>query len=125
VKGIEHFRTPLSRGIEIMEYMRGRVSGLAIPTFVVDAPHGGGKIPVLPTYVVSTSPTHTVLRTFEGMLVSYPEPTAEAAAAAPAQGGDGAPGVWDLASGKATAIGPSKSSRLRRRALKVRCRSEL
>ena len=76
VRGVEHFRTPLARGIEIMEYLRGRLSGLAIPLFVVDAPHGGGKIPVLPTYVVSTSPTHTVLRNFEGMLVSYPEPAA-------------------------------------------------
>jgi lysine 2,3-aminomutase len=121
VRGIEHFRTPLSRGIEIMEYMRGRVSGLAIPTFVVDAPHGGGKIPVLPNYVVSTSPTHTVLRNFEGMLVAYPEPTAEAAASAMAAGGDSAPGVWELATGKATAIRPSKSSRLRRRAMKVLC----
>ena len=46
VRGVEHFRTPLSRGIEIMEYLRGRLSGLAIPTFVVDAPEGGGKIPV-------------------------------------------------------------------------------
>ena len=57
VRGVEHFRTPLSRGMEIMEYLRGRLSGLAIPTFVVDAPHGGGKIPVLPTYVVTQSPS--------------------------------------------------------------------
>jgi len=119
VRGVEHFRTPLSRGIEIMEYMRGRVSGLAIPTFVVDAPQGGGKIPILPPYVVSTSPTHTVLRNFEGMLVSYPEPTAEAAASQASAGGDSAPAVWDLASGKATAIRPeNKSGRLRRRAMK-------
>jgi hypothetical protein len=74
VRGVEHFRTPVSRGMEIMEYLRGRLSGLAIPTFVVDAPHGGGKIPVLPTYVVSQSPTHTVLRNYEGMLIAYPEP---------------------------------------------------
>jgi lysine 2,3-aminomutase len=74
VRGVEHFRTSVRKGIEIMEYLRGRVSGIAIPTFVVDAPHGGGKIPVLPTYVVSMSPTHTVLRNYEGLLVSYPEP---------------------------------------------------
>jgi len=102
VRGVEHFRTPLARGIEIMEYLRGRVSGLAIPQFVVDAPHGGGKIPVLPTYVVSTSPTHTVLRNLEGMLVSYPEPYAT-------------PGVWDLAGGGASSLRPEKSGRLKRR----------
>ena len=56
VRGVEHFRTPVTKGMEIMEYLRGRVGGLAIPTFVIDAPHGGGKIPVLPTYVVSQSP---------------------------------------------------------------------
>jgi lysine 2,3-aminomutase len=128
VRGVEHFRTPISRGIEIMEYMRGRVSGLAIPTFVVDAPHGGGKIPVLPTYIVSSSPTHTVLRNFEGMLVSYPEPGASvgatAQAAAPAGAAQSSPGVWELASGKATAIRPAKSNRMRRRELKVLCRNE-
>ena len=106
VRGVEHFRTPLARGIEIMEYLRGRVSGLAIPQFVVDAPHGGGKIPVLPTYVVSTSPTHTVLRNLEGMLVSYPEPYA-------------APGVWDLAGGGASSLRPEKSGRLKRREKKA------
>jgi len=124
VRGVEHFRTPLSRGIEIMEYMRGRVSGLAIPTFVVDAPHGGGKIPVLPTYIVSSSPTHTVLRNFEGMLVAYPEPSAAAECKAPAAAAAGSPGVWELATGKASAIRPTKSTRLRRRELKVLCRDE-
>ena len=99
VRGVEHFRTPLSKGIEIMEYLRGRLSGLAIPTFVVDAPHGGGKIPILPNYVVSTSPTHTVLRNYAGDLVSYPEPRPEGATDASycASLSDG--GVWSLACG--------------------------
>lgn len=111
VRGVEHFRTPLSKGIEIMEYMRGRVGGLAIPQFVVDAPHGGGKIPVLPNYIISMSPTHTVLRNFEGMLVSYPEPSAKA----PADGArQESPGVWDLASGKAAAITPESQRQVRR-----------
>jgi len=119
VRGVEHFRTPLSRGIQIMEYLRGRVSGLAIPTFVVDAPHGGGKIPLLPNYIVSTSPTHTVLRNFEGMLVSYPEPGAvcEPSPAQPAP----APGVYDLVSGKATKIQPAHTTRQKRRQEKVAC----
>jgi len=120
VRGVEHFRTPMARGLEIMEYLRGRVSGLAIPMFCVDAPHGGGKIPVLPNYVISISPTHTVFRTFEGMLVSYPEPGAEAPAPMVAAATDSPPGVWDLASGNATSIRPAKSSRLKRRELKKR-----
>jgi lysine 2,3-aminomutase len=112
VRGVEHFRTPLSRGVQIMEYLRGRLSGLAIPTFVVDAPHGGGKIPLLPTYIVSMSPTHTVLRNFEGLLVSYPEPRAEMPEPlAPAE----APTVYDLASGAATKIQPERCARHQRR----------
>ncbi|MBA4387179.1 MAG: lysine 2,3-aminomutase [Verrucomicrobia bacterium] len=103
VSGIEHFRTPVSRGIEIMEYLRGRLSGLAIPCYVVDAPHGGGKIPLLPNYIVSTSPTHTVLRNSHGIMVSYPEPGMHAA---PLEGNH-ADGVWELASGKAARIAPS------------------
>lgn len=74
VKGVEHFRTPIQTGIDIMDGLRGRLSGLAIPTFVVDAPHGGGKIPVLPNYLVARSGRETVLRNFEGVLTSYPEP---------------------------------------------------
>jgi lysine 2,3-aminomutase len=114
VRGVEHFRTPLARGLEIMEYLRGRVSGLAIPNFVVDAPHGGGKIPVLPNYVVTRSPTHTVLRNFEGMMVSYPEPIAAEPGMRPVAAAS-TPGVWDLASGGASAIRPARSTRLKRR----------
>ena len=119
VRGVEHFRTPLSRGIEIMEYLRGRVSGLAIPTFVVDAPQGGGKIPVLPQYVVSTSPTHTVLRNFEGMTVAYPEPDLHSASRARPEDGANEPCVWELASGRAGAIRPAHSDRLTRRTRKA------
>jgi len=115
VRGIEHFRTPISRGLEIMEYLRGRVSGLAIPTFVVDAPHGGGKIPVLPNYVVSMSPTATVLRNFEGMLVSYPEPCRGSQEDRSELREDETPGVWELVSGRASAIHPARARRYQRR----------
>ena len=99
-----------------MEYLRGRVSGLAIPTFVVDAPHGGGKIPLLPSYVVSTSPTHTVLRNYEGLMVNYPEPIFETDAVRQLSEPSHSVGVWELASGKASAILPLNSSgQLRRR----------
>jgi lysine 2,3-aminomutase len=117
VRGIEHFRTPISRGIEIMEYLRGRLSGLAIPAYVVDAPHGGGKIPVLPNYVVSMSPTHTVLRNFEGMIVNYPEPVEPQRRAQTAAGvKPSVSGVWDLAAGHASAITPMGAYRQKRRA---------
>lgn len=116
VRGVEHFRTPITRGIEIMEYLRGRLSGLAIPTYVVDAPHGGGKIPVLPNYVISTSPTHTVLRNFEGMLVNYPEPRGVHYASASSHQDMGRPtGVWELAAGHASSLVPANSSREERR----------
>lgn len=72
--GLEHFRTPVSKGIEIIENLRGHTSGYAVPTFVVDAPGGGGKTPVMPQYVISQSPGKIVLRNFEGVITTYTEP---------------------------------------------------
>lgn len=76
VEGAGHFRTPVSKGIEIIEGLRGHTSGYAVPTFVVDAPGGGGKIPVMPNYVVSQAPGKVVLRNFEGYITAYTEPDA-------------------------------------------------
>ncbi len=76
-QGIGHFRTRVSKGIEIMENLRGHTSGLAIPTFVIDAPGGGGKIPILPQYVLSQSEDKIVLRNFEGNIYVYTEPSSE------------------------------------------------
>jgi len=73
-EGLEHFRTTIAKGIEIMEHLRGHISGLAVPTFVVDAPGGGGKIPVHPNYVVSQHEHKVILRNFEGRIVAYEEP---------------------------------------------------
>lgn len=73
-EGLEHFRTTVAKGIEIMEHLRGHISGLAVPTFVVDAPGGGGKIPVHPNYVVTQHEHKFVLRNFEGRIVAYEEP---------------------------------------------------
>lgn len=73
--GLEHFRTPVSKGIEIIEGLRGHTSGFAVPTFVVDAPGGGGKIPVMPEYVISQSPDKVILRNFEGVITTYTQPT--------------------------------------------------
>lgn len=73
-RGTAHFRTAVSKGIEIYENLRGHTSGLAVPTFVLDAPGGGGKIPVFPNYVISQSERKIVLRNFEGKLCTYTEP---------------------------------------------------
>jgi len=73
--GLTHFRTPVSKGIEIMEGLRGHTSGYSVPTFVVDAPGGGGKIPVMPTYLISHASHKVVLRNFEGVIATYTEPS--------------------------------------------------
>ena len=72
--GLSHFRTPVSKGIEIIEALRGHTSGFCVPTFVVDAPGGGGKIPVMPNYVLSQTPNKVILRNFEGVITTYTEP---------------------------------------------------
>ncbi|HPF18538.1 MAG: lysine 2,3-aminomutase [Eubacteriales bacterium] len=72
--GIEHFRTSVAAGIEIIEGLRGHTSGYAVPTFVVDAPGGGGKIPVMPQYIISQSPHKVILRNYEGVITTYTEP---------------------------------------------------
>ena len=71
---MSHFRTPVSKGIEILEGLRGHTSGFCVPTFVVDAPGGGGKVPVMPNYVLSQTPRKVILRNFEGVITTYTEP---------------------------------------------------
>ncbi|HNT23173.1 MAG TPA: lysine 2,3-aminomutase [Anaerolineales bacterium] len=75
VEGAGHFRTPVAKGIEIMEGLRGHTSGYAVHQYIVDAPGGGGKIPVLPNYLISMSDHKVVLRNFEGYITTYEEPT--------------------------------------------------
>jgi lysine 2,3-aminomutase len=74
VEGSGHFRTPVGKGLEIMEGLRGHTSGYAIPTYVIDAPGGGGKIPVMPNYLISYSDHKVVLRNYEGYITTYEEP---------------------------------------------------
>ena len=74
VAGAGHFRTPVAKGIEIIEGLRGHTSGFAVPTFVVDAPGGGGKIPVMPNYHISSSDHKIILRNYEGYITTYEEP---------------------------------------------------
>jgi len=74
VEGAGHFRTPVAKGIEIMEGLRGHTSGYAVPLYMIDAPGGGGKIPVMPNYLLSMSDHKIVLRNFEGYVTTYEEP---------------------------------------------------
>ncbi|MCC6552867.1 MAG: KamA family radical SAM protein [Polyangiaceae bacterium] len=74
VRGTAHLRTPLARGIEIMERLQGRLTGIALPRLIVDTPGGMGKVPVGPDYVVARSPGRTVLRTHRGARVEYLDP---------------------------------------------------
>jgi lysine 2,3-aminomutase len=73
-EGLSHFRTPVGKGIEIMESLIGHTSGLCVPTYVIDAPGGGGKIPVIPNYLISWSTNKVVLRNYEGVITTYKEP---------------------------------------------------
>jgi len=75
VEGAGHFRTPVAKGIEIIEGLRGHTSGFAVPQFIVDAPGGGGKIPLQPNYMLSMSDHKIVLRNYEGFITTYEEPT--------------------------------------------------
>jgi lysine 2,3-aminomutase len=73
-EGLAHFRTPVGKGIEIIESLIGHSSGFAVPTYVIDAPGGGGKIPVMPNYLISWSTRKVVLRNYEGVITTYREP---------------------------------------------------
>jgi len=74
VEGGGHFRTPVSKGIEIIEGLRGHTSGYAVPQYIIDAPGGGGKVPVMPNYLLSMSDERVVLRNFEGFITTYEQP---------------------------------------------------
>jgi lysine 2,3-aminomutase len=110
VIGAGHFRTSIWKGLEIMEGLRGHMSGLAIPTYCVDAPHGGGKIPLLPNYLVSASDDCVILRNYEGMIIRY-----QAEDKAPTTRQTVNRGVSQLIQGTKTAIVPKESERLERR----------
>ncbi len=110
VIGAGHFRTSIWKGLEIMEGLRGHMSGLGIPTYVVDSPHGGGKIPIMPNYLISMSDDAVVLRNYEGLVIRYQaedkpntiKPTATR-------------GVSALLQGSQTALVPNDNPRIARR----------
>lgn len=118
--GIEHFRTKVSKGIEIMEALRGHISGYAVPTYVIDVPGGGGKTPVMPQYLLSMSPTKVVLRNYEGVIATYAEPQYNAVPWEFENGEEGAyTGVAQLLESKENrSIEPDNLERRRRSAQK-------
>ncbi len=73
VRGTQHFRTPVAAGINIVEKLRGHTSGYAVPTYVIDGPGGGGKIPVGPNYILSQAKGKYVLRNYKGKIYTYLE----------------------------------------------------
>jgi lysine 2,3-aminomutase len=111
VTGAGHFRTTIWKGLEIIEGLRGHMSGLGVPTYVVDGMHGAGKVPLMPNYLISASDKAVVLRNYEGMMFRY----------APEDREDGSPdlypslGVSNLLSGNDTALVPDGLPRLDRR----------
>ncbi len=76
VKGVEHLRTPVETGLMIIEKMRGHTSGLAIPTFVIDLPDGGGKVPLQPSYLLTQTEGELILRNYQGRFFWYRNPEA-------------------------------------------------
>jgi lysine 2,3-aminomutase len=120
-QGISHFRTSVSKGIEIIEALRGHTTGLAVPTYVVDAPGGGGKIPVMPNYLISMGEGRAILRNYEGVITTYTWPAHQAAGTAATAGpGDaeryGAKeGVAALLSGGRLCLEPEGLARKRRK----------
>jgi lysine 2,3-aminomutase len=121
VTGAGHFRTSVWKGLEIMEGLRGHLSGLAIPTYVVDSPHGGGKIPLMPNYLVSASDDCVILRNYEGMLVRYQAEDKEPTSRPPRSNR----GVSQLVDGTKTALMPEHNERMaRRKATRKRARAK-
>ena len=74
VLGSAHFRTPVAKGMEIIQGLRGHTTGYAVPTYAIDAPGGGGKIPLLPTTIVGREGDHLLLRNYKGHIYRYPDP---------------------------------------------------
>jgi lysine 2,3-aminomutase len=121
-RGIEHFRTSVAKGIEIAEALRGHTSGFAVPTFILDAPGGGGKIPLAPQYLISMSDKRVVVRNYEGGTFQYLEPKDRVSVCPPTcsmcedySKVESEEGVAGVLSGKKFALIPEGSARAKRR----------
>ena len=115
VTGAGHFRTSVWKGLEIMEGLRGHMSGIGIPTYVIDGQHGAGKIPVMPNYLVSANDDAVILRNYEGMLIRYQPEDKPPAVGQPTT----TRGVSGLLQGDKTALVPIDNERMARRKPRV------
>jgi lysine 2,3-aminomutase len=129
VPGAGHFRTPVVKGIEIIEALRGHTSGFAVPTYVIDAPGGGGKVPIMPQYLISQSDEHVALRNFEGFITTYTQPAeyhphdpAHCPACRARKDEDGQEGVAGLLAGERLSIVPEGFEQIHHRLTRVRWR---
>ena len=86
ISGSSHFRTSVAKGLEIIAGLRGHTSGYAVPTYVIDAPGGGGKIPLVPESVVGRDGDDLLLRNYEGRVFRYPDPNGRAGKALRSKG---------------------------------------
>jgi lysine 2,3-aminomutase len=116
VKGVEHFRTSIWKGIEIIEMLRGYTGGLCIPSFVVDVPGGGGKVPLQPFYLLSVTDKDVLLRNYEGMIIKYYNPQEAHFIQSRKSNGNGKDGgTAQLIKGSRKALVPEETPRYRRR----------
>ena len=77
IQGSAHLRASVKRGLEIMEALRGHTTGYAVPQYVIDAPGGGGKVPINPDYLLKSGPDKVVIRNYEGRRFVYPDSEVE------------------------------------------------
>ncbi|MBI3037444.1 KamA family radical SAM protein, partial [bacterium] len=119
VLGVEHFRTRVSKGIEIIENLRGHTTGFSIPTFVVDGPQGTGKIPLMPNYLISQSEKMSVFRNYEGVVVGYREAGERIVSSNSTSGG-----VASILAGQRQCLVPREIPRMQRR-LKLAARARM
>ena len=129
VAGVGHFRTPVSKGLEIIEALRGHTSGFAIPTYVIDAPGGGGKVPVMPQYLISQSDRRVVVRNFEGLITTYTQPedykphdSSQCLACQSRREEEGQEGVAGLLAGERLFIAPEGFEMTHQRLTRIRWR---
>ena len=127
VPGAGRFRTPVAKGIEVIEALRGHTSGFAVPTYVIDAPGGGGKVPIMPQYLISQSDGRVAVRNFEGYITTYTEPAdyqphdpAHCSACQSRRAEEGQEGVAELLAGRRLAIVPEGFEQVHHRLTRIR-----